>query len=102
MRTSRWLCLSIANLIDLNRRLWKPQYLFGPRGLEPIVIASKSKVYKPVLGVNPQRGIELSNSLWNISASPSKKVYQSWQVAEVGTNLLSCNYHYGLNGAHSL
>jgi hypothetical protein len=83
-------------------RLWKPQYLSGPGALEPVVTVPESKVYKPMPRVNPQGGIELSDPLWNVSASPSKKVYQSWQVAKVGTNLLSCNYHYGINGAHSL
>jgi hypothetical protein len=53
----------MANLMDPNRRLWKPQYLSGPGALELVVTASKRKVYKPVPRANPQGGIELSDPL---------------------------------------
>ena len=62
----------------------------------------EGEVNEPVTGVNPQRGIELSNPASNVPAGLPQKVCQARQVSEVGMNLLSSSCHYSLQPIHSL
>ena len=66
MRASRGRCLSIANLMELNGLLLKPEYLSDPSARQPVISAIECKVYKSMLRVNPERSIELMDPRWNI------------------------------------
>jgi len=52
--------------MELDWLLLKPENLPDPGARQPIVSATECKVYEPVLGVNPERCIELMNPRWNI------------------------------------
>ena len=78
MRTSGGYSLSIAHLMDPDWLLLKHKYLPDPSARQPVVSASECKVYEPMLGVNLERGIELSNPRWNIQACPSDQICQPW------------------------
>ena len=66
MRASGGCSLSIAHLMESDWLLLKPENLPGPGAHQPIVSATECKVNKPVVGVNLERCIELTNPRWNI------------------------------------
>ena len=61
MRAARRRYLSIANLMKPDELLLKPEYLSDPKAHQPIVSASKCKMYKSMLWVNPKCSIELTD-----------------------------------------
>ena len=66
MRASGRRCLFIANLMQSDRLLLKPEYLLDPSARQLVISASECEVNKVMVWVNKERSIELMNPRWNI------------------------------------
>jgi hypothetical protein len=83
VRATRRVRRAVAEAVKASRRLWESKELTDLTGSNCDILSLKMKPHPVMIRVNPNRGIEDSDPLLNISAADSQKGQKARQIGEM-------------------
>ena len=83
MRATRRVGRDVAEAVKSSRRLWESKELTDLTGSDRDILSLKAEPHPVMIRVNPNRGVEDSDPLLNISAVDSQKGQKARQIGEM-------------------
>jgi hypothetical protein len=83
VRATRRVRSAVAEVVKASRRRWESKELTDLTGSNCDILSPKAEPHPVMIRVNPNRGIEDSDPLLNISAADSQKGLKARQIGEM-------------------